>query len=369
MKLCLQVISGQLEGRGTTLKPPGGVLGRGAGCSLVVEHESVSLQHAELRFNQGSWYLYQRSGRSPTLADGQPVGGSPVVLHERGRIALGTVAIDYWQEKLDPEEEAPPPIEKSSEPEPAPTFSVRQNLSVPTQQVLAQMTPLQPARPIVQEPPTLILNPNRVPVPRERACPPTIINSRTPSGGIVAPYMPPDGDPVTMANPSRLRAVPPRATTPARGEDPPTLMNLPRLRPTASPAGEASRPASGPGPSADEANQSAALRSECRRLEGEAQRLEREVARLKRENEQLKDARAAIEAQLLNAHRTADQAPTRGAPADGQALRGQARKLLESFAANLEQASLSLNTGDIDQARTLLRRSSFDMADLTNLFE
>lgn len=178
MRLHLRVISGLQSGEKTRIDPPGGVVGRTQDCALHLRDDSVSRCHLELRFAQDGWWAYQHSARSPTLVDGIPVGSTPQLLREQGVLQVGSIAVEYRDERT---------AQTFAAAESPPTMiNVRRQLSTIQQAVLPQMTPMRVAEPELGEAPaTLIM---RRPPPPAAAAPPTMI--QRPGANLSAPVMP-----------------------------------------------------------------------------------------------------------------------------------------------------------------------------------
>lgn len=238
MKLELQVLSAGTPPRVVTIHPPRAMLGRAAACAVVIEHDTVSLEHAELRVLDGRWQLHQRSGRNATLVDGKPAAAEPVPLRDRGLLRLGEVIIEYQLIGED---------QKAGPREPAGTTHVPVTMqAVPLKDALARMEPIRGvAASEVHDLPTMIL-------PRIPASPGSAPSSRGPSGGQVIAGYKPDDTPVTVANPQRRSGGPSPLQSRAEQRQPAdpapaTLARIPRPAPEAQRAGSAD-PDLGPDP-------------------------------------------------------------------------------------------------------------------------
>jgi predicted component of type VI protein secretion system len=328
------------------IDPPGGLLGRSLESAICLPYDSVSRQHAEMRYEGQRWWLYQRSQSSLTLLDDQPlvVGGAPVELLGRGTLKLGRVALQYWQEAAPVAFEAPATmVHRDSEA----TMILPRRLSpkaIPTA-MLAQMAPVRVAESAPPATPATMIRrpPSAVPPP-----PPLEAlgaSSDTPMTLIIRPGARPSA--AAMAQP----LTPPTlmSSLPVAEHQPP-ISQIPPIPRVATPLP--------PDP-------------ELAGLRSERDRLATEVTRLKRENEELRDARAALTAQVAaQAKAVAPLAHSAATPqADLTTLSEKALELLQPFGRNLEQAGEALRQGDATQARSLLRSASFALADLRDLFQ
>jgi FHA domain/Domain of unknown function (DUF1707) len=69
------------------------VLGRGAGCHLVLDDRAVSRRHAELRFESGSWLLVDVGSRNGTRVNGWLV--SQAHLSDGDELVLGRTRLRF----------------------------------------------------------------------------------------------------------------------------------------------------------------------------------------------------------------------------------------------------------------------------------
>lgn len=190
MKLQLRILSGLQVGDQGRIDPPGGLIGRGEGCALHLRDESISRAHMELRYEQDGWWAFQRSTRSPSLVDGNPVGSSPMALRERGVLQVGRVQIEYAHEQA--------PVLADLPESPPTMINVRRQLPAIQHAVLPQMTRLRAVEPPPSDtPPTLILR--RQPAAPPDEAPPTLISRPAPA--VPRPPVPPSPAPQTTEPP------------------------------------------------------------------------------------------------------------------------------------------------------------------------
>lgn len=356
MRLCLRILNPPAGEANETysLDPPGGLLGRGTDNVVCLPYDSVSRQHAELRYEGQKWWIYQRSQTSLTLLDEEVVAANavPRQLLPSGSLKLGRVALSYWQEAV----VALPA---------APNLTSEATLILPRRMVPLAISPAMLAQ----------MSPVRVAESAAATVPETLI--RRPVGAA-----PPSSPPMSVAAPETLIRRPAGAAPPplppqvmsGQSETPETLISRPgRVVASATAAQAQPKPHSLPivehrPPVTSTAKPEPQLDSERENLRSLRDRLAAEVERLKRENEGLRDARAALVAQLA-AQQAAAPPPPETPPASLPLFREKAMELLQPFGRSIEQAGAALGQGDTTLARSLLRAASFALADLRDLFQ
>lgn len=342
MRLHLRILNAPEGNQTITLDPPGGPVGRSAESAVHLPYDSVSRQHAELRYDGQSWWIHHQSQSSLTLLDDQLVaaGAAPGKLLPRGLLKLGRIALQYWQESA--------PVFAA-----APATLVHRD-SDATMIMSRHLAPM-------AIPPAMLaqLSPVRVAESAPSATPATLIR-RLP--GAVPPPPPPSAMAATSQTPETLIMRPAnRAAAPNPGS-----RAQPLAQPMPMPAIEHTAPSQSP----SKPDPQVPFDPQHDRLQSERDRLAAEVARLRHENEGLRDARSALIAQMEALRKAAPLAPLTGSPsADVTSLREKAVELLQPFSRSLEQAGEALRQDDTAQARSLLRSASFGLADLRDLFQ
>jgi len=88
-----------LRGAGRDFRLPAkAVVGRAAGCDVVLDDDSVSRKHAELaRDDRGVYRLRDLESGNGTFLDGKPVGKTPVVVPDRSKVRFGDIELLFWR--------------------------------------------------------------------------------------------------------------------------------------------------------------------------------------------------------------------------------------------------------------------------------
>ena len=98
-----EMVAGPDAGRLVGVVPGRHLVGRAAGCRLVIDDPAVESHHAVLTVGaSGGLYLAQVAGRSPVLVDGRPVGDG-VVLGPGAAIEIGDSLVVRRDARADPE--------------------------------------------------------------------------------------------------------------------------------------------------------------------------------------------------------------------------------------------------------------------------
>lgn len=69
------------------MKPAGITIGRGAECDVVLDDDTVSMEHARIRREDDTWVLYDLAAANRTTAAGHPIFTK--TLADRDRVAFG----------------------------------------------------------------------------------------------------------------------------------------------------------------------------------------------------------------------------------------------------------------------------------------
>jgi len=223
MRLNFLVLCGRRIGERLALEPPEGGIGSDPASSLWLPDDSVLPQHGELRWQAERWWL---TSRGPTCAlDDEAMGTPPRPLLPRGKLQVGNVTLQYWQEAAPQTVSAEPTLILAA-------GTVTLPLPVPTS-MLAQMAPMRaevagPGRGEgVDQLPTLILPAARPPAGApERAAPPTMVRLPAPAVQRVEPRR--EAEKPSVSVPARPPA-PPSAVPPTLVRPPPPP--LPRPEP------------------------------------------------------------------------------------------------------------------------------------------
>lgn len=88
----LAVVSGGAPGECWPLYPPRMVLGRRAGCDIVLKDPGVSRRHAVLEWRDEAWILQDAGSTNGTLVNGRPV--QEAVLHPGDIINIGQTVLE-----------------------------------------------------------------------------------------------------------------------------------------------------------------------------------------------------------------------------------------------------------------------------------
>lgn len=396
MRLCLTVLAGQRAGEQLGLTPPGGSIGRSPDAAICLPEMSVSRQHADLRWDGKDWLIRGTSNSSPTAVDGTVINTAEVKLAAQGQLRLGTVLIQYAQQKMvEGEAAASHPLRTQVAPLPAAVIRQLEPVN------LAQTLPPMPGgarrtasasapvpAPMPASPPTLIRKPVAAAPPPESipdaapptmllpkfrppvaapvdspAPPPTLIRPPSPRAGgakppppppaaIMRPSRPPPMPPGDPAPPTMIRrpAAPTQAAAPAVA---PPLNAVATVEHAAAPAGLHSAPSN------DELMK---LLQRNEQLQSERDRLREEVAALKQELEAAHAAQRQAQAEQRPAPPVASPAPAADRGSGQEALR-----MTAELGDILEQASQALKGGDSSRAVSLIRSASFALADFRDL--
>ena len=362
MKLCLRIMNAPEGVFERTLEPPGGLLGRSTESTIHLPYDSVSRQHVELQHDGKAWWLHNRSQTSPTLLDSQLVPiGQPKALGPSGTMTLGRVILEFRQEShVDAPTERRLPLNAEA------TLIMPRPVQAPVvpAAILAQMTPVRAG-----EPP---------PLPPLSA-PPTIIRRAPTPPAVTPPVAEAPATMIRVPRPAQVAEAAPQAAVRSHFEAPQTIVRrradivpqpapaAPLLRPEPSEVLEVAEHDLQPIVDSEAQNQ-----AELESLRKELAAAQTANAALKRENESLRDAKATIAAQLevLRAEVPPSTPPSTETPrANIALLQEKALELLASFGGVLQQASDALGEGNPIQARALLRKVSFGLADLRDLFQ
>jgi predicted component of type VI protein secretion system len=210
------VAGGPRMGEQLPVPQPVVVIGRAAGCDVVVEDDSVSAQHARLEFDLGAWRITDLESTNGTAVEGVKLAPNvPTSLPYGTTVRLGGVKLQFRQvAEADPAAAratfAPPPPPKSLKEERGPRFPVwllallLLLLAVVAYVVVQtvrepvpaeQPAPVSPAPPAAQQP---LPAPEPAPAPAPAPAPPP--------GEQPAPSPVPDQPPVAVPPPPAVPA-------------------------------------------------------------------------------------------------------------------------------------------------------------------
>ena len=80
-------VDGPRRGDHAPLTTTGTTIGRGREADIVLDDETVSAEQARIRFEQGSWYLYDLASTNRTAVAGEPTVRR--ALQDGDRVTLG----------------------------------------------------------------------------------------------------------------------------------------------------------------------------------------------------------------------------------------------------------------------------------------
>jgi len=94
----LALTSGPRSGEALSLARPVVTVGRGGGCDLVIDDDSVSVQHARLEWTEGAWRVTDLGSVNGTAVDGVRVDpGAPAPLPFGSTLRLGGVRLQFQE--------------------------------------------------------------------------------------------------------------------------------------------------------------------------------------------------------------------------------------------------------------------------------
>lgn len=406
MRLCLTILAGQRGGEEITINPPGGGIGRSTDCVVCLPDASVSRQHAELRWDGQGWLIRSLSNSSPTAADSTVVTATEVRLVASGQLRLGTVPIQYVQQKAAAVVAATPvPLRAQVSALPASLIDQLEPMQ------FAQATPTADAGPVAgvvsssmsasssQSPPTLIRRPSPAappPMPSVGAAPPTmllpavrrpvvesaqeppatLIRRPTPSTPAVSAKPAAPSAPPTMIRPAVPPALP---RLDALDAAPPTMIRSPVQQAAAATAQPIVAPAATPVPLLEHIeaprssapppipDESALLKRSLDEMTRERDRLRAEVTQLKQDADSLCATQTTLHAQLAERSESARVSSTPSPSAPVRIGAAESLRLTEELGDLLEQASQALKGGETARAGSLIRDASFALADFRDL--
>jgi pSer/pThr/pTyr-binding forkhead associated (FHA) protein len=70
-------------------------LGRAADNDVIIDADTVSRHHAELRWQAGQWFVYDLGSTNGTTVAGAPVSADPVLLPAGATLRLGDRALTF----------------------------------------------------------------------------------------------------------------------------------------------------------------------------------------------------------------------------------------------------------------------------------
>ena len=407
MRLCLTILAGQRGGEEITIDPPGGGIGRSTDCVVCLPDASVSRQHAELRWDGQGWLIRSLSNSSPTAVDSTVVTATEVRLVASGQLRLGTVPIQYVQQKAAAVVAATPvPLRAQVSALPASLIDQLEPMQ------FAQATPTADAGPVAgvvsssmsasssQSPPTLIRRPSPAappPMPSVGAAPPTmllpavrrpvvesaqeppatLIRRPTPSTPAVSAKPAAPSAPPTMIRPAVPPALP---RLDALDAAPPTMIRSPVQQAAAATAQPIVAPAATPVPLLEHIeaprrsapppipDESALLKRSLDEMTRERDRLRAEVTQLKQDADSLCATQTTLQEQLEERSESAraSSTPSPSAPVRPVGA-AESLRLTGELGDLLEQASQALKGGETARAGSLIRDASFALADFRDL--
>lgn len=89
----LLIRSGRLEGRDHRLATETTIGRDGTRCDLILDNESVSAEHARLRYERGQFILYDLASTNGTFVNGQRVSRIP--LSDGDNLSIGGVQMVF----------------------------------------------------------------------------------------------------------------------------------------------------------------------------------------------------------------------------------------------------------------------------------
>ncbi len=103
MRLNLLVLSGNHTGEQRCVEPPGGAVGNAPECAVQLSDPTLSRQHAELTYRAGQWWLAPVSAEHLLLLDDRRIAATPTALVDAGKLQIGPVTLQYWQQAATPQ--------------------------------------------------------------------------------------------------------------------------------------------------------------------------------------------------------------------------------------------------------------------------
>jgi predicted component of type VI protein secretion system len=88
-------LNGVRRGDHVMLRPEGSTLGRSGDAEIALDDPTVSEEHARIRLEGGSWYLYDLASANSVLVGGEAVHRHP--LTDKDRLKIGETELMFRQ--------------------------------------------------------------------------------------------------------------------------------------------------------------------------------------------------------------------------------------------------------------------------------
>lgn len=86
-------LTGVRRGESVMLKKAGSTIGRAADVDVLLDDDTVSMEQARIRQEDGNWWLYDLAATNRTTVDGAAVARHPLV--DRDRITFGETSMVF----------------------------------------------------------------------------------------------------------------------------------------------------------------------------------------------------------------------------------------------------------------------------------